>query len=260
MLEYLHVVGTSPTVQITNRGFMGSKWLPHARTMIFWSRSYLCISFLETLWYFGRQFIESVYIFSLKPFGFGDAHYSKVLICIHIFPVTLRIILETPIHWNPLKALVNKGTLYSLKLWIPWTFFVPLKHLSPVHLILYTHQPPHTGSKLCYVRVPRGVGQRGGNPLSLESLEPFSLFPLSQLRPEMDFRPPWNIGAEIVLCWGTQRHGVSAWGVVRLNPDALEPLRLVKTFYLLDRWNLWRLMPLNPLTPSTPNTHRVDDP
>jgi len=46
--------------------------------------------------------------------------------------------------------------------------------------------------------------------------------------------PPLNIGAEIVLCWGTQRQGVAAWGVARLNPDALEPLRLVKIFDLLD--------------------------
>jgi len=176
MLEYLHVVGTSPMVQITNRGFMGSKWLPHARTMIFWSRSYLCIFFLEnplvfwtpvhwkciyifpeTLWIWRCPLFESPYLYTYFPCNpqdyFGDANSLKSLEspCQQgdpLFPETL----------NPLDLLL------------------PLKHLSPAHLILYTHQPPHTGSKLCYVRVPRGVGQRGGNPLSLESLEPFSLW------------------------------------------------------------------------------------
>ena len=176
-------------------------WFHYARTMIFWSRSYLCI------------------YFPWNPLDFGDA--------------------------NSLKALVNKGTLYPLKLWSPCIFG-----------------------------------------------------PLESLRPKLDLWSPWIIEAEIVLCWGTQRHGVAAWGVVRLlgvvmllgdletsqtalkpsnywcswphnqpwilltfdtwrprafetfedfdilypwsheprreSPDALEPLRLVETFDLLD--------------------------
>ena len=140
--------------------------------MIFWSRSYLCISFLETLWYFGRQFIESVYIFSLKPFGFGDAHYSKVLICIHIFPVTLRIILETPIHWNPLKALVNKGTLYSLKLWIPWTFCY-LWNIWALHISYYIHINRLTPARSCVMLgYPEAWGRGEGTPYPLNLWSP----------------------------------------------------------------------------------------
>ena len=56
-------------------------WFHYARTMIFWSRSYLCI------------------YFPWNPLDFGDANSSK--------------------------ALVNKGTLYPLKLWIPWIFWCP---------------------------------------------------------------------------------------------------------------------------------------
>ena len=71
-----------------------------------------------------------VYIFSLKPFGFWRRQFIE---SVYIFPEALWI-LETPIHRKPLfvyifslkpldfgdanssKALVNKGTLYSLKL------------------------------------------------------------------------------------------------------------------------------------------------
>ena len=50
----------------------------------------------------------------------------------------------------------------------------------------------------------KNKNKRGGNPLFLETLEPLDLW------------SPCTFEAEIVLCWGTQRHGVSAWGVARL--------------------------------------------
>jgi len=139
--------------------------------MIFWSRSYLCISSLKPFGILDASSLK-VYIFSLKPFGFGDAHYSKVLICIHIFPVTLRIILETPIHWNPLKALVNKGTLYSLKLWIPWTFCY-LWNIWALHISYYIHINRLTPARSCVMLgYPEAWGRGEGTPYPLNLWSP----------------------------------------------------------------------------------------
>ena len=138
----------------------------------YFDRGHICVYiFPETLWILETPIHWKCIYFSLKPLDFGDANSSKALICIYIFPETLgfwrRQFIESP---------CQQGDPLFPETLNPLDLLLPLKHLSPVHLILYTHQPPHTGSKLCYVRVPRGVGQRGGNPLSLESLEPFSLW------------------------------------------------------------------------------------
>ena len=117
------------------------------------SKALICIYiFLKPL-DFGDANLLKVCTFSLKPFGFWRRQFIESLYLYIYFPWNPWI-LETPIHQ---KLLSTRGPS------IPWNSeslgpFVTFETLSPAHLTLYTHQPPHTGSKLCYVRVPRGVG------------------------------------------------------------------------------------------------------
>ena len=160
-------------VQITNRGFMGSKWLPHARTMIFWSRSYLCIYFPWNSLDFGDANSLKVYIFSLKPFGFWRRQFIKSPYLHIYFP------------WNPLdfgdanslKALVNKGTLYSLKLWIPWTFCY-LWNIWALHISYYIHINRLTPARSCVMLgYPEAWGRGEGTPYPLKLWSPLVFGP-----------------------------------------------------------------------------------
>ena len=190
-------------------------WFHYARTMIFWSRSYLCIYFPWNPLDFGDANSLKVYIFSLKPFGFwrrqfiespylyiyfpwnpldfGDANSSKALFCIYIFPEALWI-LETPIHRKPLFVYIlslkpfgfwrrqhiespcQQGDPLLPETLNPLDFLVPLKHWA-LHTSYYIHINRLTSARSCVMLgYPEAWGRGGGNPLSLETLEPLGLW------------------------------------------------------------------------------------
>ena len=155
-------------------------WFHYARTMIFWSRSYLCIYFpWNPLDFWRRQFIESLYV-SLETLWIWIRQFIE---SVYVFPET-RWILETPIHWKPLSIRGPSIPLNSeaLGFWCPW-------NIEPC-----TPRKPHIGSRVCYVMVLRGVGGRGGGtPYPLIPWSLWNFGPVDPLRPKLDFRSLWNI-------------------------------------------------------------------
>ena len=163
MLEYLHVLCAPPMVQITNRGFMGSKWLHHARTMIFWSRSYLCIYFPWNSLDFGDANSLKVYIFSLKSFGFWRRQFIESPYLYIYFPWNPWI-LETPIHRKPLST---RGPFIPETL-NPLDLFLPLKHWA-LHTSYYIYINRLTSARSCVMLgYPEAWGRGGGTPYPLK--------------------------------------------------------------------------------------------
>ena len=128
-------------------------WLHHARTMIFWSRSYLCIYFPETLWILETPIHWKCIYFPWSPLNFGDANSSKALICIYIFS---------------LKAL-DFGDANSLKVYIfslkPFGFWRRQFFESPYLYIYFPWNPLHFGDanslKVCIFSLkPSGFWRR----------------------------------------------------------------------------------------------------
>ena len=139
-----------------------------------------CIGFPETLGFWRRQFIESVYV-SLETLRFWIRKYSK--------PLRVYTFSWNPLDFenvNSLKALVNKGTLYPFKTLKPLNFGT-LEILSPAHLVSLTS----ARGVLCY-GTQRCGGRGGGTPYPLRPWSLWIFGPVDPLRPKLDFRSLWT--------------------------------------------------------------------
>ena len=174
----------------------------------YFDRGHTCVYLsLKPFGIFGRQFIESVYIFPETLWIWRCPLFESPYLYTY-FPETLRIILETPIHWNPLKALVNKGTLYSLKLWIPWTFCY-LWNIWALHTSYYIHINRLTPARSCVMLgYPEAWGRGEGTPYPLNLWSPLVFGSAESIKAGNGSSPPLKHWGQNCIVLGHPE----AWG------------------------------------------------
>ena len=80
-----------------------------------------------------------------------------------------------------------------------------------------THIDHLTSVRNCVMLGYPEVWDRGGGAhYPLNTLKPIYVWSAWDMKAKMGLWFRWINRAEIALCWGTQRHGVAAWGEVRL--------------------------------------------